>query len=104
MRKAWRTSEAFLITVTTYAHANSIDREAIEVAGAAGRDQLRLAAPRAHVSGVPRGVAAACAVSMAKHGSCLNAWRIWVIARHVRVGRGPVVAGVIDAIGEGTAI
>src|SRR5258706_1700375 len=88
--------------ITTY--ANSVDREAIEMPGAAGLDQLLLAAPRAHVSGVPRGVAAAGAVGMTKHRPCRNPRGVRVIARHVRVGRSPIVAGVVDAVGESAAI
>src|ERR1051325_8540985 len=69
----------------------SVDREAVEEAGASGADQVLLAAAAAGVRRVPRDVAAAGPIVMAELRGA------GAVAR-------PVLAGVIGAVGERGAI
>ena len=67
------------------------DRETINQSGAAGADQIRLAASAARVRGIPRAVAAALFVGMTQLRGALAVVR-------------PVVARVISAIRVGAAV
>src|SRR5215831_5733427 len=67
------------------------DREAIQQAGAAGGDEIRLAAPAARMRRVPRAVAAALLVGVPE------------LRRALAVAR-PVVARVIAAVGVRAAV
>src|SRR6516165_1704598 len=81
----------------------SVGGETVEPAGAAGVDERLLGAPLAHMRRIPRRVPAAGAVGVAEHGAR-------PVCRHVRgrvcrprqghLIRGPVVAGMIVAVGE----
>src|ERR1700674_3780863 len=57
----------------------SIGGEAVQLAGAAGVDERLLAAPLAHMRGIPRGVAAALPVGVTEHGA-------GAVRRYGRVG------------------
>src|SRR5215831_14666902 len=74
-----------------FTRASRRDREAIQQAGAACGDEIRLTAPAARMRGVPRGVAAALFV------------RVSQLCRALTVVR-PVAAGVIRAIGVRAAV
>src|SRR5215471_11869017 len=52
---------------------------------------------------VPRGVVSSAAVYVSKHRPRQDPRRVRVVARHVHAVRSPIVAGVIDAVGEGAS-
>jgi hypothetical protein len=81
----------------------SIGGEAVEPAGASGVDKRLFAAPLAHMCRIPRRVPAARPVGVAEHGArpvCRYFRRRVCRPRQGHAVRGPVVAGVIGAVGE----
>src|SRR5436309_1266426 len=81
----------------------SVDGEAVEPAGAAGVDERLLGAALAHMRRVPRHVLAARAVHVTEHGARAVRRYGGVGLRERHAVQGPVVAGVIVAVDEGTA-
>src|SRR5262249_50996731 len=78
----------------------SVNGEAVNPARAAGVVERLLAAPLAHMRCIPRGVLAACTVHVTKHSAGAVRRYVWVCLRQGHSVRSPVVAGVIDAVGE----
>src|SRR5688572_14937670 len=76
-----------------------VDREAIQESGTARRDQVRLAASLAGMSGIPGHVGAAQTVMMSE----LRRARPRFALCEIPVAR-PVLARVIHAVGEGAAL
>src|SRR4029077_2821875 len=61
-------------------------------------------APLAHMRRIPRGVLATRPVSVAEHGARAIGRNVGVLLRQSHAIGGPVVAGVINAIGERPAL
>src|SRR5262252_1325874 len=81
----------------------SVGSEAVDPASASGVDEGLLGAPLAHMRRIPRRVLAARPVAVAKHGPRAIRRDVRVLLRQRHAVRGPVVAGVIGAVGERTA-
>src|SRR2546430_10446297 len=89
---------------TTATLLPSVGGKAIKPTGAAGRVERLLAAPLAHMHGIPRHVPAPGAVRVAEHGARTLRREVRVRLRQRHAIRGPVVAGVIETVGERPAL
>src|SRR5262249_44535862 len=76
----------------------------IEPASASRVDKRLLAAPLAHMRRIPRRVLATRPVAVAEHGAGTIRRNVLVLLWQSHGVRGPVVAGVIVAVGERTAL
>src|SRR5262249_8579024 len=78
--------------------ATSVCGEAVEPAGATGGIERRLVASLAHMRRIPRHVSAPGAVRVAEHGARPFRREVGVRLCQRQAIRGPVAAGVIEAI------
>src|SRR5579871_345561 len=85
---------------TVVGHYPSIDGEAVNPARASGVVERLPAAPLAHMRSIPRSILAACPVHVTHHGARPVRRKVRVLLRQGHAVGCPVVAGVVNAVGE----